>query len=61
MPVGPRLQAERVFVQANDREVDFCPFRGPGARLPRTTTIPLLAAESNPASGDNQDQAPRAG
>src|SRR5579859_4310042 len=57
MPDGPHLQAERAFVQANDREVDFCPFRGPGARLPRTDTIPLLAAEINPAFGGDQEQA----
>lgn len=57
MPDGPHLQAERAFVQANDREVDFCPFRGPGACLLRTDTIPLLAAEINPAFGGDQEQA----
>jgi hypothetical protein len=57
MPDGPHLQAERAFVQATDREVDFCPFRGPGARLPRIDTIPLLAAEINPTFGGGQEQA----
>lgn len=57
MPDSPHLQAERAFVQANDREVDFCPFRGPGARLPHTDTIPLLAAEINLAFGGDQEQA----
>ena len=58
MPDGPHLQAERVFVQARGGEADFCPFRGPGARLPRTDTIPVFAAEINPVSGDHQKPAP---
>lgn len=57
MPDGPHLQAERAFVQANDREVDFCPFCGPGARLLRKDTIPLLVAEINLTSGGDQEQA----
>ena len=48
MPDRPQVQAERVFVQAMCREVDFCPFREPGARLLRTATIPFLVAEINP-------------
>ncbi len=48
MPDRPHVQAERVFEKALCNEVDFCPFRGPGARLPRKDTIPLLAAEINP-------------
>ncbi len=38
------------------REVDFCPFRGPGAHLLRKDIIPLLAAEITPASGGDQEQ-----
>jgi hypothetical protein len=57
MPDCPHLQAESLFVKAMGREVDFCPFRGPGARLLRTNTIPLLAAEINPPSGVGQEQA----
>ena len=56
MPGCPHLQAESLFVKAMCREVDFCPFRGPGARLLRKDTIPLLAAEINPASGEDQEQ-----
>jgi len=43
-------------VKAMCREVDFCPFRGPGAHLLRKDIIPLLAAEITPASGGDQEQ-----
>jgi hypothetical protein len=57
MPGCPHLQAESLFVKVMGCEVDFCPFRGPGARLLRKDTIPLLASEINPASGGDQEQA----
>lgn len=57
MPGCPHLQAESELVKAICGEVDFCPFREPGACLSRKHTIPLLTVEINPACAGDQEQA----
>ena len=57
MPDCPHLQAESLFVKAMGCEVDFCPFRGPDARLLHKDTISLRAVGINLASGGDHEQA----